>query len=233
MRDLGSIIDSYYINYYRKVHGHQSKYSFLSFHKKIESIYKPQDFVGSVLELGSGQNEHKSFVKHEYNSYLSTDVREISTPLFSPLDPGVLPTSCGDFKSIADATDLKYPDESFDRVVTACLLLHLPDPLKAVDEWLRVLKFGGHIDALIPNYESLIVPVYQALFTQRKAKKLGFNDFQLVNALEHVTYYSRVVRLVSARYESEEVKFDHFPPVLGKIKSLRAYSVLRIIKTSA
>ena len=232
MRDLGSVVENYYANYYQRVHGHQSKWIWLSFHRKIELTYNPQDFFASVIELGSGQNEHKSFVKHSYYSYLATDVREISDPSLSPLVAGMLPPCNGDFKAIADATDLKYPDGSFDRVIAACLLLHLPDPLKAVDQWLRVLKPGGHIDVLIPNDESLIVGAYKALFSRRKARELGFDDFDLVNALEHITYYSRVVRLISARYGREDVKFDHFPPILGEIKALRAYSVLRIIKSS-
>ena len=232
MRDLENMVDYYYINYYQRVHGHQSKSTLLSFHKRIERFYKSKHYFPSVIELGSGQNEHKNFVKHLYNWYLATDVREISDPSLSPLDTGVLPQTNGDFKSIADATELKYPDGSFDRVIAACLLLHFPDPLKAVDQWLRVLKPGGHIDALIPNDQSLITSVYKAFFTRRKARELGFHDLDIVNALEHVTYYSRVVKLVRARYDTEEVRFDHFPPMLGKIKSFRAYSVLRITKTT-
>ena len=140
MRDLKSRADYYYINYYTSVHSCQSKSTLLSFHKRIERFYTSKDYFPSVIELGSGQNAHKNFVKHLYNSYLATDVREISDPSLSPLDTGVLPKMNCDIKSIADATDLKYPDGSFDRVIAGGLLLHLPDPLKAVDQWLRVLK---------------------------------------------------------------------------------------------
>ena len=232
MRDLHSIADEYYIKYYERVHSIQSQSSLFSFHKRIDKVYTSMDYFPSVIELGSGQVTHKNFVKHPYDWYLATDVREISDPSFSPLDTGILPKISGDYKSIADATDLKYPNGSFDRVIAGCLSLHLQDPLKAVDQWLRVLKPGGHIDALIPNDQSFIISVYRTLFSRRKARKLGFHEFDLVNALEHVTYYFRVVALIGARYDTEEVRFDHFPPVLGKIKSLRAYSVLRITKTT-
>lgn len=104
------------------------------------------------------------------------------------------------------------------------------DLLKAIDEWYWALKKGGRIDALIPRDESFLVGFYRSLFSRRKALKLGFKDFDLVNALEHVTHYSRVLRLSQARYESTEIDFTHFLPILGSLKFFRAHSVMRIIK---
>lgn len=42
-----------------------------------------------------------------------------------------------------DAESLDYGDESFDAVVSRWVLWTLPDPEKAISEWMRVLKPGG------------------------------------------------------------------------------------------
>lgn len=44
---------------------------------------------------------------------------------------------------VMDAQALRYPDESFDAVVTRNLTWTLPEPERAYSEWLRVLRRGG------------------------------------------------------------------------------------------
>ena len=51
---------------------------------------------------------------------------------------------------LADITDLKYEDESFDVVVAANVIHLLEDPLKALKEMSRVCKKGGRL--IIPTY---------------------------------------------------------------------------------
>ena len=45
----------------------------------------------------------------------------------------------------ADAQQLIFPDESFDLVVCQLGLMFMPDKMKVVSEWLRVLKKGGKL----------------------------------------------------------------------------------------
>ena len=150
-------------------------------------------------------------------------------PLF---DSGKIPLVNGNYFSIADATQLKYDSESIDRIVTGCLLLHLPDTLGAIEEWLRVLKVGGRIDAMVPYDEAFLVKSYRALISRRKAKKVGFNHFDVVNAFEHVTYAKRVFVLVKHGFPRTKVEIDHFPPFLGRFRAFRAFSILRLTKES-
>jgi ubiquinone/menaquinone biosynthesis C-methylase UbiE len=49
-----------------------------------------------------------------------------------------------DFR-VGDAAALDCPDECFDWVVARHVIWNLPDPQRAVDEWLRVLRPGGHL----------------------------------------------------------------------------------------
>jgi SAM-dependent methyltransferase len=52
---------------------------------------------------------------------------------------------------VADAHSLPFPDESFDIVTCQTVLMHLKDPKKALNEFMRVLKPNGRIIAAEPN----------------------------------------------------------------------------------
>jgi SAM-dependent methyltransferase len=45
----------------------------------------------------------------------------------------------------ADAQNLKFPDASFDTVVTSCTMCSVPDPVRAFREFYRVLRPGGQL----------------------------------------------------------------------------------------
>jgi SAM-dependent methyltransferase len=53
-----------------------------------------------------------------------------------------------------DAQALRFPDETFDAVRTERLLMHVPDPEKAVSEMARVLLRGGRMAVLDFDWES-------------------------------------------------------------------------------
>ena len=117
------------------------------------------------------------------------------------------------------------------RIVSGCLLLHLDNQISALEEWLRVLKPEGVIDTLIPNDQSLLIWLYRLVISRKKSRKLGFMEFDLVNAFEHRSYYERIFRLVSAVFPSEQFEFQHYPPIIGRVRLLRAFSVLRLKKS--
>jgi SAM-dependent methyltransferase len=52
-----------------------------------------------------------------------------------------------------EAQALPYPDASFDRVHCAQLLQHLPDPERAIAEFVRVVKPGGKVIAKENDYQ--------------------------------------------------------------------------------
>jgi SAM-dependent methyltransferase len=56
---------------------------------------------------------------------------------------------------IAEATDLSViPSARYDFVISSNCLEHVANPLKAVGEWLRVLRSGGHLLLVLPRKES-------------------------------------------------------------------------------
>jgi SAM-dependent methyltransferase len=232
MNNIQGLVDQYYETYYNTVHQVQWKQTFYSPHRFIERKIRADAHFPIVLEVGGDEGQHLNFVKHKYDIYIVSDLRmrtNESLPLF---DSGKLPLVNGNYFSIADATQLKYDSESIDRIVSGCLLLHLPDTLGAIEEWLRVLKVGGRIDAMVPCDEAFLVKCYRTLISRRKAKKIGFSHFDVVNAFEHVTYAKRVFVLVKHAFPGTKVEIDHFPPLLGRFRAFRAFSILRLTKLS-
>jgi SAM-dependent methyltransferase len=56
---------------------------------------------------------------------------------------------------IGEATDLAdIPDDAYDFVLSCHSLEHVANPLKALHEWKRVVRSGGHILLVLPNKEA-------------------------------------------------------------------------------
>jgi len=51
---------------------------------------------------------------------------------------------------VGDTHALPFGDGSFDAVISECLLEHIPDPMRAVQEYLRVLRPGGFAYVVAP-----------------------------------------------------------------------------------
>jgi predicted SAM-dependent methyltransferase len=51
----------------------------------------------------------------------------------------------------AEADDLPFKEGEFDFVYATHCIEHLKDPLKAINEWLRVVKKGGHVIIICPD----------------------------------------------------------------------------------
>ena len=56
---------------------------------------------------------------------------------------------------VAEGDHLPFPDESFDYVISSHVLEHFFDPIKAVKEWLRVIKHGGYVFMIVPRKDAL------------------------------------------------------------------------------
>ena len=70
----------------------------------------------------------------------------------------------------ADITDLKYKDESFDKVIAGNVIHLLPEPEKALHELERVVKHGG----------SIIIPTY--INMSKKTGKLAVRIIEMLGA---------------------------------------------------
>lgn len=226
------VLREYYESSYDKIHRNSSSEFFNRFiHQALEkgrSGHYPR-----ILELGCGKGDHFKHFKSNYDSLIMTDIlnRIPENTDVATLASGDIPKQSGVYFSIADAQNLKYPENTFDRIVATCLLLHFSDPLPVISEWIRTLKVGGVIDALIPNDFGILVRLYKSIFPNQVARRMGVENLEYIRAIDHQSSPSRTLALIE--YEIKplaKVQFDAFP--FPSVKTLKPVSfwILRLEK---
>jgi SAM-dependent methyltransferase len=100
-----------------------------------------------ILDAGAGQLRNKPLCQHLI--YVSQDVCQYEGHGDSQgLQTGVWDTSGIDL--VCDIVDIPEPDASYDVILCSEVFEHLPDPLKALDEFKRLLKPGGKLILTAP-----------------------------------------------------------------------------------
>ena len=54
---------------------------------------------------------------------------------------------------VANGDNLPFKDEEYDFVINSHVIEHFYDPIKAINEWLRVIKKGGYVFLIVPHKE--------------------------------------------------------------------------------
>lgn len=198
-------IQDYYQNYYQVV---QSKkgVGYLSkvVHKSIEANLTVQDSFPLTVELGSGSGEHFRFVKHTYDKYVESDINVDSLPHR---------TSEGVIREQVDAQNLRiFQDESVDRIIATCLLIHIQNPEEALLEWKRVLKKNGksRIDIYIPCEPGVFLRFARFFTTAQTARQLGVNHSS-IHYREHRYHFVFLKMLVNEIFEDGKVSWRTYP----------------------
>ena len=92
---------------------------------------------GVVLDAGSGKiRRYKSFFKFE--KYLTLDINSKNNP-----------------DIIGSVLDISLNENSVDSIISTQVLEHVKNPAKAVNEFYRVLKPGGHCLITVPQLNEL------------------------------------------------------------------------------
>jgi SAM-dependent methyltransferase len=92
---------------------------------------------------------------------------------------------------IAAGDDLPIPDESQDFVLSSHVIEHFFDPIKAIKEWLRVIRPGGYIFIIAPHKERTFDrdrarTTLEELIARHEGKIAGPTDY----AHQHDEHYS-------------------------------------------
>jgi SAM-dependent methyltransferase len=109
--------------------------------KKLEAI--PAN--SRVLDAGAGQCRYKPFLQH--TRYFAQDFAQ-----YEGNEKGVLKESWnyGKLDYICDITNIPVEDQSFDVVLCTEVLEHVPRPIDALTELVRVLSPGGTLLVTVP-----------------------------------------------------------------------------------
>lgn len=106
----------------------------------------------SILEVGGGQGGLTALL------YPSAHITNLD------LDPDFAQAACNQKPNVefvcGDATQLPFPDASFDAVTMFDVLEHIPDDAAAIAEAIRVLKPGGYVLVSTPDSSTWRFPYY-------------------------------------------------------------------------
>lgn len=105
-----------------------------------------------LLDAGAGEQQYKKFCQHLH--YVSQDFGQYN----GKGDQRGLQTGSWSYSGIdivSDITDIPEPDASFDAILCTEVFEHIPDPLRALDEFRRILKPGGTLILTAP-FASLV-----------------------------------------------------------------------------
>lgn len=110
-----------------------------------------------VLDLGCGGGRHAFEVLRRGAEVVAfdqdADELEKVAGMFAAMGKaGEVPDGATGTTVTGDALDMPFPDASFDRVIAAEVLEHIPDDMTAISEIVRVLKPGGMLAVTVPSF---------------------------------------------------------------------------------
>lgn len=175
-------------------------------HRIMERPFRGRS-SGAVLELGAGAGQHAAYVE-TFDSYLETDI--------APRPPRGPEPRAGIERRIVDAQDLSaFPDATFDRVIATCLLAHLDQPEKALQEWRRVTRPGGTVTIYVPCEPGMLLRLARATIMVPKARRFDQDHVATVYR-EHRNHYPAMRMLIDSTYSDDDVRRSRWPvPFVG------------------
>jgi SAM-dependent methyltransferase len=216
---IAKAVEEFYKSDYENIvmsGGFLKRYIVRKTHLEIErfALNNSKDSI-SILELGAQADQHRSFVKINYHTYIVSDIN------FKPL---ITAKQIYDLKRIKqntkmspdvkfeqiDASKINYPGETFDRIVATCLIVHLDNPIDALHEWRRVMKDNGQIDFYVPCDPGLLLRMARNLV--HKWKKLSVNyPFDLLLYSDHKSHYLAINQFINFTFSNDNIKRRFFP----------------------
>ena len=179
----------------------------------------------TLLEPGCGRGEHLRLFKQ-----LGLDVYGLDLSPEAPALAKDLNISVCDLEVEA----LPYPDDHFDVIYSKSFLEHIRDPSKFLKEAYRVLKPGGLILSMVPDWESQHQKFYDDYTHVSPFTMISLKNIQLVIGFEEVEVYKFRQLPIVWQYPILN-KFcsliSPFIPVRTKISFLRWSRELMLIGT--
>ncbi len=186
-------------------------YLFNFTHKKLELIPlqsngQKRDASLKVLEVGAGAGQHLRFVEKTYAKYVMADI-----------NPSLLLKNNRESKlakveyKVADVHHLPFKQGSFDRVISTCLLHHLNDTEKALNEIKRVTKNGGLVSIYLSCDPGILNRFLRRLLLMPKAKKLGFSEYVVFIAREHRNHFQSIKVLIQEVFKGQKIQLKYYP----------------------
>ena len=193
-------------------------------HVWCEQAFDENFHFNRVLEVGAGTGVHLASVRHGFDEYLMTD---LNAPMLDAATKRINVQS-GRVDTIAqDATALTFEDASFDRVIAAHVLEHLPQPHKVLREWFRVLRPGGVLSLVLPCDPGVAWRLGRAVGARQKFVKAGI-EYDYWMAREHINAINNLVSFI--RYYFPQTRRELWRPFGVPSMDLNLFYIAHIWK---
>jgi len=168
-------------------------------HKYVQNNINKNE---KVLEIGFGKGRSSKYFKWEKKDYYPSELNE----------KYVTPQIWNSYKNatLADATNLPFEDNYFDKVVTIYNLEHIEDTDKVLAELKRVLKKDGEVLIALPCEDGFLWNMGRELTTRRIFTKKYKINYDKVIAYEHVHNLEFLRRKIRESYFICEEKYYPF-----------------------
>lgn len=193
--------NSFYNGVYRDVQdsgasGWYVKRSHRSLEKGFLKLHQPR-----ILEVGGNIGEHIQFVAEDFTSYTLTDYRET----------GFIGQNSRVQFQVADAQNLPFRDNKFDRTISTCLLHHLDDPKIALEEMRRVTVDGGLISILVPCDPGFAYRFAKRIGPSRKWRAAGISNPNFYHYRQHRNHFPGIASTVEEVFGLDEAVVCYWP----------------------
>ena len=176
-----------------------------------------------TVEVGSGSGVHLQHVRHSYDQYLMTDIRDYGRePTADPRTPFLL----------ANAETLPFAHGSVDRIVSTCLLHHVTNPLVALTQWRQALRTGGVLTIFLSCDPGMVWRLGRRVGPRRRALKHGI-DYDLLMALSHRNHAGSLMAILDSVFKHDQVRRVGFPVPVVRSWNLNIAFVYHITKAAA
>lgn len=160
-----------------------------------------------IVEVGSGNGQHFVLTNLNYGEYVEVDIRRSEYP--------ELGAKIHDEKKRRfiqeDATLLEsISDDSFDGLISTCLLVHLNNPRLALENWRRVVSNHGKISIYVANEPGIVLRFARHFTTKRRISKLGFAHDSL-HWSEHRNHFPAMRVAIRQVFDMDVIHEKGFP----------------------
>ena len=180
-------------------------------HKKLENFNK-KDSYDKILEIGAGSAPHLDYLSHSFKEYHIAETSDYASSVFKENSKKNVY-----FKKY-DGKKLPYDDDFFDRIIISHCLEHILSPEEFIFEMMKKLKKGGVLSISLPTdpgFAWRMGRLFVGLFKINKTFKISYNEFEYLNATEHVNSIFNLIAIIRFNYKNSIE--EHFYPL--KIKS--------------
>ena len=192
-------------------------------HRKLENFKDNKKLFNKVLEIGGGSAPHYKYINHTYNEYHLAETSDYAKD-FHKDNPKV--------KFVKyDGKNLPYPDETFDRIIISHCLEHILSPEEFLKEMMSKLNKGGVLSISLPTDPGVIWRLgrlYIRFFSVKKTYKISGEEFNYMNATEHVNSIFNLISIIRFNYKNSYE--EHFYPFKIKMSDINLFYNVHIYK---